>query len=67
MLPKGVDAATKAKIEEVFEKAIENEDHQTDMANLGLIVNYVGGEDYLTMLKSQEQDIIALKPELGWK
>lgn len=37
------------------------------MANLGLIVNYVGGEDYLTMLKSQEQDIIALKPELGWK
>ena len=23
--------------------------------------------DYLTMLKSQEQDIIALKPELGWK
>ena len=67
MLPKGVDAATKAKIEEVFEKAIENEDHQADMANLGLIVNYVGGEDYLTMLKSQEQDIIALKPELGWK
>ena len=37
------------------------------MSNLGLIVDYIGGDEYLDLLKSQEQDIIALKPELGWE
>lgn len=67
MLLKGVDAATKAKIDEVFEKAIADTDHQAEMSNLGLIVDYIGGDEYLDLLKSQEQDIIALKPELGWE
>ena len=67
MLPKGVDAATKAKIDEVFEKAIADTDHQAEMSNLGLIVDYIGGDEYLDLLKPQEQDIIALKPELGWE
>ena len=66
MLPKGVDAATKAKIEKVFADAIADSDHQADMQSLGLAINYVGGQDYLDMLKDQEQQIIALKPELGW-
>jgi len=67
MLPQGVDAATKAKIEEVFAAAIADTDHQADMKTLGLTVNYVGGQDYINMLKGQEQQIIDLKPELGWK
>ena len=66
MLPKGVDAATKAKIDEAFEAAIADADHQAEMESLGLLVNYVGGEDYVEMLKSQEQDIIDLMPALGW-
>ena len=67
MLPKGVDAATKTAIDEAFAAAIAEAGHQTDMSNLGLTLNYVGGQDYLDMLKGQEQDIVALKPELGWE
>lgn len=66
MLPKGVDDATKAKIEKVFADAIADSDHQADMQSLGLAINYVGEQDYVDMLKDQEQQIVALKPELGW-
>lgn len=67
MLPMGVDAATKAKISETFEIAIDNPDHESEMEALGLIINYVGGDDYVKFLKEQEQEMIDLKPVLGWE
>lgn len=67
MLPKGVDESTKSKIAETFKTAIADPDHQADMESLGLSINYVDGQDYVDMLKGQEQDIVALMPDLGWK
>lgn len=66
MMPKGVDEATKAAIIEAFDAAINNADHVAELENMGLIVNYMSGDDYLNFLKGQEADVIALKPQLGW-
>lgn len=67
MLPKGVDSATRDKIKQVFETAIADAAHQSDMESLGLVLNYVGGDEYVGFLKEQEQEIIGLKPALGWE
>lgn len=67
MLPKGVDPAVKSAIDAAFEKAIKDPDHQADMTKLGLNVQYIGGQDYIDMLKKQEKDIVDLKPVLGWQ
>lgn len=67
MLPLGVDAATKEKISQAFEAAIADESHQTEMETLGLVLNYIGGDEYVSFLKEQEQEMIELKPVLGWE
>ena len=66
MMPKGVDQETKAAIVAAFNTAVNDPDHVAELQNLGLIVNYQDGEDYLDFLRSQEADVVALKPQLGW-
>ena len=65
-LPKGVDAGVKDAIVAAFKEAIPMADHIAEMENLGLMVNYMDGDEYMSFLKSQEADVIALKPQLGW-
>lgn len=65
-LPKGVDPAVKEAIVAAFKEAIADPDHLAEMETLGLMVNYMDGDDYINFLKGQEADVIALKPELGW-
>ena len=66
MMPKGVDPAMKEAIVAAFKEAIANEDHLKEMDGLGLIPAYMDGQEYIDFLKSQEADVTALKPELGW-
>ena len=66
MMPKGVDDETKAAIVQAFNDAINNADHVAELENLGLIPSYMDGDDYINFLKSQEADVIELKPQLGW-
>lgn len=67
MIPLGVDTATKEKMSQAFEAAIADESHQTEMETLGLAINYIGGDEYVGFLKEQEQEIVKLKPLLGWE
>ncbi len=66
-LPKGVDEATKEAIVKAFNDAINNADHIAELEALGLMVNYMEGDEYLSFLKGQESDVVALKPALGWE
>ena len=67
MMPKGADPAMKEAIVAAFREAIPMEDHLKEMEGLGLIPAYLEGQDYIDLLKSQEADVTALKPELGWQ
>lgn len=66
-LPSGVDAATKEAIVKAFNEAINDAGHIAELEALGLMVSYMDGEDYLSFLKGQESDVVALKPALGWE
>ena len=66
-LPPGVDAATKEAILSAFNEAINDADHVAELEALGLMVNYMDGDEYLSFLKGQESDVIDLKPALGWE
>lgn len=65
-MPKGLDAATKEAIVAAFNAAINDADHVADLENMGLMVNYMEGDEYINFLKGQESDVVALKPQLGW-
>ena len=66
MMPKGVDPAVKEAIVAAFKEAINNEDHLKEMDSLGLIPNYMDGQDYIDFLKASEADVVKLMPEIGW-
>lgn len=63
---KGVDPATKEAIVKAFNEAINNADHVAELESLGLLVNYMEGDEYVNFLKGQAADVEALKPQLGW-
>ena len=65
-LPQGVDPALKEAIVAAFQEAIPMADHLAEMESLGLMVNYMDGDEYISFLRGQESDVIALKPQLGW-
>lgn len=65
-MPKGVDAATKEAIVAAFNAAINDAGHVAELENMGLMVNYMEGDEYINFLKGQESDVVALKPQLGW-
>lgn len=65
--PKGLDSEVLAKLQEALEKAVNNEEHIQKMADLGYGVNYENGDDYMTVLKKDEEAVIDLKGLLGWE
>jgi tripartite-type tricarboxylate transporter receptor subunit TctC len=67
MLPAGVDKAIYEKICNAFEKAINNPEHVEKMKQLGMIVNYIGGSDYITYAKENEEVMRSFADVMGWK
>lgn len=65
-MPAGADPAVVQKLQDAFEKAINNPEHIAAMTDLGINVNYMSGDDLLTYAKDTEKVIEQLKPVLGW-
>ena len=64
---KDIDPAMLETIVTAFNEAINDPEHVAELESLGLMVDYMEGDEYMTFLKEQEADVIALKPELGWE
>lgn len=62
----GTDPAIVAILEDAFEKAITNAEHEEEMKKLGLKVDFIGSEDYTTLIKEQEQQLISMSDVMGW-
>ncbi|GGK03443.1 hypothetical protein GCM10007063_27040 [Lentibacillus kapialis] len=54
-------------LKEALDKTINNEDHIKEMNELGFGVNHESGEDYMNILKKDEQAILELTDLLGWE
>ncbi len=67
LAPAGTDPEVVQILEEALEKAINNEEHIEKMTELGFGVRYETGEDYMSILKDDEQVVIDLKELLGWE
>lgn len=66
-MPAGVDEKVYAKISKAFEKAIQNSEHIQKMKDMGMVVNYIGGDEYAAYAKKCEQDVAAMADVMGWK
>lgn len=64
--PKGMDPAILDKITKAFEKAMENEEHISKMADMGLKIEAVSGKEYEAQVKQEEEDIKELIKSLEW-
>ncbi len=66
LAPKDMDSEVVEKIKSALEKAVNNEEHIQKMADLGYGVNFVNGDEYMSILKEDEEVVIDLKDLLGW-
>ncbi|MEW9672495.1 tripartite tricarboxylate transporter substrate-binding protein [Ammoniphilus sp. 3BR4] len=64
--PKGVDPQIVAKLQDAFEKAMKNAEHEKKMSDLGLNIDSTKGADFKEMLSKEEASVIELKSLLGW-
>ena len=64
--PKGLDPEVLETLRAAFEKGIKNEEHVKKLADMGLGVDYKEGQDFLNLLKKEEEDLLNLKDLLGW-
>ncbi|MBM7691700.1 tripartite-type tricarboxylate transporter receptor subunit TctC [Peribacillus deserti] len=64
--PKGIDPGQLKILQDAFEKGIKNKEQVEKMGKLGLEVNYLGGKDYVDLLKSDEAEVKKLGKLLGW-
>jgi tripartite-type tricarboxylate transporter receptor subunit TctC len=64
--PKGIDPGQLKILQEAFEKGINNKEQVEKMGKLGLQVEYLGGQDYTDLLKSDEEEVRKLGKLLGW-
>lgn len=65
--PKGLDPEVLAKLQSALEKAVTNEEHIKKMADLGYGVKFENGEDYMAILKKDEESVKELNDLLGWE
>lgn len=65
--PAGIDQERMEILRDAFENAITNEEHQEEMANLGLAVDYQGGEDYLESLNEEEESLGEVLDLVEWE
>lgn len=64
--PAGIDPAKLEILRAAFEKGIKNEEQIKKMAEMGLEVDYKDKENYMQLLKNDEQGVIDLKDLMGW-
>lgn len=64
--PAGMDEEVMKTIQDAFEKALNNPDQVQKMADMGLAVDPLIGEDYYNFLKEEEEVVEKLKPLMGW-
>ncbi len=64
--PKGIDPQRLEILRAAFEKGIKNGEQIMKQEEASLQVDYMDGEEYLKMLKRDEQEIIGLRELLGW-
>lgn len=67
LAPAGTDPEVVDALRAALEKAINNEEHIQKMAELGFGVHYESGEEYMSILKEDEQAVLDLKELLGWE
>lgn len=65
-MPAGSDPEVVKKLQDAFEKAINNPEHIAAMTELGINVNYMNADDLLAYAKDTEKVIEELKPVLSW-
>lgn len=63
----GTDPEIVATLEAAFEKAINNPDHIAEMAELGMLIDYIGAEEYTELMKQEEQTMIGMSSIMGWE
>lgn len=65
--PKGIPKDRLDKIVAAFEKAVTNPEHVKKMAEMGLQVKFLKGQDYIKLLKDDEDGVKQVFDLLGWK
>ncbi|MFC0272085.1 tripartite tricarboxylate transporter substrate binding protein [Metabacillus herbersteinensis] len=64
--PKGMDPEQLKILQEAFDEGIKNKEHVEKMGKLGLEVNYLAGQDYMNLLKNDEDEVRKLGKLMGW-
>lgn len=64
--PAGMDEEVVATLEQAISNAVNNEEHISEMNELGFSVNYADGEEYGEILAEDEQTVVDLQEILGW-
>ena len=64
--PKGLDPVIMQKLQDALEKAESDPEHIEKINAMGMEVNPVKGDEYLSSLKKQEEAISKLKSVFGW-
>ncbi|WP_248928408.1 tripartite tricarboxylate transporter substrate binding protein [Paenibacillus hamazuiensis] len=64
--PKGMDPQIVAKLQDAFEKAMKNPEHEKKMSDMGLKVDGTKGEAFKQLLKKEEASMVEVKGLLGW-
>ena len=67
VLPAGVDEEVYNILLEAFSNAIQNPEHIAASNEMGLEVNYIGGEEYVEYVKENEQSVRDLAGAMGWE
>ncbi|WP_161628820.1 tripartite tricarboxylate transporter substrate binding protein [Thalassobacillus devorans] len=64
--PAGIDEEKLEVLRAALEKGIKNEEQKEKMAEMGLEVEYLDGEEYDQLLKEDEQAVKDLSDLMGW-
>ncbi|MDF9277600.1 tripartite tricarboxylate transporter substrate binding protein [Arthrobacter sp. EH-1B-1] len=65
--PAGIPENVQEVLSEAFETAITKPEHQAEMDEQALFIDYKGHDEYVEMLKKEEEDLMDLLPLLGWQ
>lgn len=64
--PKGVDPEKLEILRAAIEKGMKNEEQIKKQADAGLQMDYKDGQDYMNMLKADEELVNSLRDMMGW-
>ena len=63
---KGISSEQRDKLVAAFEKAMKNPEHIKKMEEMGLEVKFLKGQDYIKLLKADEDGVRSVFDLLGW-